>query len=207
MSDHAGEGDLTLTIRNTNGHENDAAQGDLDIGDSGHTVTIQGQGAASSIVNGNKIDRVFDVLDGADAVFQNLTIEGGIAQDDGTPGALPGTTAAQGGGILVQGTGQASLVGVTLKGNEALGGNGGHGRDGDPSGGEGGPGQPAAGGGLYSFGGSIDLSSSTVSGNAASGGAGGNGGNGIVFPFGGVGGGRRNRGNGSRRWTMPSLGA
>ena len=94
------KGTYTLTIKNTNGHENDAAQGDLDIGDSGHTVTIQGQGAASSIVNGNKIDRVFDVLDGADAVFSNLTIEGGIAQDDGTPGALPGTTAALGGGIL-----------------------------------------------------------------------------------------------------------
>ena len=118
------KGTYTLTIKNTNGHENDAAQGDLDIGDSGHTVTIQGQGAASSIVNGNKIDRVFDVLSGADAVFQNLTIEGGIAQDDGTAGALPGTTAALGGGILVQGTGQASLEGVTLKGNLALGGNG-----------------------------------------------------------------------------------
>ena len=116
------KGTYTITIKNTNGHENDAAQGDLDIGDSGHTVTIQGQGAASSIVNGNKIDRVFDVLSGADAVFQNLTIEGGIAQDDGTSGALPGTTAALGGGILVQGTGQASLEGVTLKGNLALGG-------------------------------------------------------------------------------------
>ena len=58
------------------------------------------------------------------AVFSNLTIEGGIAQDDGTSGALPGTTAALGGGILVQGTGQASLEGVTLQGNLALGGNG-----------------------------------------------------------------------------------
>ncbi len=126
------KGTYTLTIKNTNGHENDAAQGDLDIADSGHTVTIQGQGAASSIVNGNKIDRVFDVLGGADAVFSNLTIEGGIAQDDGTPGALPGTTAALGGGILVQGTGQASLEGVTIQGNQALGGNGANGANGAP---------------------------------------------------------------------------
>jgi hypothetical protein len=175
------KGTYTLTIKNTNGHENDAAQGDLDITDSGHTVTIQGQGAASSIVNGNKIDRVFDVLGGADAVFSNLTIEGGIAQDDGTPGALPGTTAALGGGILVQGAGQASLAGVTLQGNLALGGNGADGGGGGPgpgtsNGGAGGAGQPAAGGGLYSSGGSVDLSISVVSGNAASGGAGGNGG-------------------------------
>ncbi len=175
------KGTYTITIKNTNGHENDAAQGDLDIADSGHTVTIQGQGAASSIVNGNKIDRVFDVLSGADAVFQNLTIEGGIAQDDGTSGALPGTTAALGGGILVQGTGQASLEGVTLKGNLALGGNGAPGGSflgsRGSSAGSGGAGQPAAGGGLYSSSGSIDLSSSAVSGNAASGGTGGNGGN------------------------------
>jgi len=97
------KGTYTLTINNTNGHEDAAAQGDLNITDSGHTVTIQGQGATSSIVNGNGIDRVFDVEGGANAVFSNLTIEGGIAQDDGTPGALPGSTAALGGGILIEG--------------------------------------------------------------------------------------------------------
>ena len=70
------KGTYTITIKNTNGHENDAAQGDLDIGDSGHTVTIQGQGAASSIVNGNKIDRVFDVLSGADASSKQLDDRG-----------------------------------------------------------------------------------------------------------------------------------
>src|SRR5208283_2640517 len=162
-------GTYTLTVKNTNGHENTAAQGDLDITDSGHTVTIQGQGAAASIVNGNKIDRVFDVIGGAKAVFSNLTIEGGIARDNGKPGALPGTTAALGGGILLQGTGQASLEGVTLKGNFALGGNGANGGALSLSGpgGPGGTGQPAAGGGLYVASGSVDLSSSTVSGNAA----------------------------------------
>ena len=46
-----------------------AAQGDLDITDSGHTVTVQGKGAGVSIVNGNGIDRVFQVLGGANAVF------------------------------------------------------------------------------------------------------------------------------------------
>jgi len=153
-------GTYTLTIKNTNGHEDAAAQGDLNITDSGHTVTIQGQGAASSIVNGNKIDRGFDVVDGAKAVFSNLTIKGGIAQDDGTPGALPGTTAALGGGILVQGTGQASLEGVTLKGNQANGGT------------SFGLGQPVSGGGLYAASGSVVFSSATISGNAAIGGNG-----------------------------------
>src|SRR5215470_7107959 len=37
-------GTYTLTIRNTNGQDNTAAEGDLDITDSGHTVTIQGKG-------------------------------------------------------------------------------------------------------------------------------------------------------------------
>ncbi|MGO9061031.1 MAG: choice-of-anchor Q domain-containing protein [Candidatus Binataceae bacterium] len=173
------KGTYTLTIKNTNGHENDAAQGDLDIGDTGHTVTIQGQGEASSIVNGNGIDRVFDVLGGANAVFSNLMIKGGIAQDDGTPGALPGTTAALGGGILVQGTGQASLEGVTLKGNQALGANGANGLTGNTpyDAGSGAAGQMAAGGGLYVSAGTVNLSDSLVSGNSAIGGSGGNGGN------------------------------
>ncbi len=172
------KGTYTLTIKNTNGHENAAAQGDLDIADSGHTVTIQGQGAASSIVNGNKIDRVFDVLSGAKAVFSNLTIEGGIAQDDGTPGALPGTTAALGGGILVQGTGQASLAGGDAQRESRAWGERSERcvRTGlAAAGGELVNRQPAAASILP---GSINLSSSTVSGNTASGGAGGNGGNG-----------------------------
>jgi hypothetical protein len=57
-------GTYTLTIKNTDGQDNRAAEGDLDITDSGHTLIIQGKGAEISIVNGNGIDRVFQVLDG-----------------------------------------------------------------------------------------------------------------------------------------------
>ncbi len=174
-----GTGAYTLTIKNTHGHENSAAEGDLDISDSGHTVTIQGQGAASSIVNGNGIDRVFHVLGGAKAVFSNLTIRGGIARDDGNSGSLAGTTAALGGGILVDASGHASMTGVTIKSNYAIGGNGPNGANADSpwsNGQPGGNGQAASGGGIYSSG-STDLSNSTISGNTARGGAGGNGGN------------------------------
>src|ERR1700730_12358930 len=58
-------GTYTLTITNTSGQDNTAAEGDLDIIDRGHTVTLQGKGAGVSIVNGNGIDRVFQVLNGA----------------------------------------------------------------------------------------------------------------------------------------------
>src|SRR5581483_2854793 len=127
-------GTYTLTIKNTNGQENAAAQGDLDITDSGHTVTIEGQGihhgqgAQVSIVNGGGVngidDRVFQVLGGANAVFRKLTIEGGVANDDGTAGVQPGTTESEGGGILVQNGGHVSLSNVWLNGNQAIGGKG-----------------------------------------------------------------------------------
>jgi hypothetical protein len=121
-------GTYTLSIKNTTGQENHAARGDLDLTDSDHTVTIQGKGPGVSIVNGNGSrginDRVFQVLGGANAVFRNLTIEGGIAHDNGTGGAKPGGTEAEGGGVLVQGGGHVFFSQVTLMGNKAIGGNG-----------------------------------------------------------------------------------
>jgi hypothetical protein len=173
-------GTYTLTIKNTDGHENAAKQGDLDIAAFGHRVTIQGVGTGGSVVNGNGIDRVFHVLAGVGAVFRNLTIERGIARDDGKPGTLPGTSEARGGGILVEDAG-VSLDGVKLTGNFALGGSGATG----PSFLPGTPGQLGAGGGLYVSSGSIVLSFSTVSGNAAIGGVGGSGGHGSTTPSGG----------------------
>src|SRR5690348_13994419 len=111
-------GAYTLTIQNTNGQENNAAQGDLDITDSGHTVTIEGQGPKVSVINGGGVnginDRVFQVLGGANAVFRKLTVEGGVAQDDGTASTLPGTTKSDGGGILVQDGGHVALSGVWI---------------------------------------------------------------------------------------------
>jgi len=179
-------GTYTLTLANMQGHVSDASSGDLNITDSGHTVTIQGQGPSVSIVNANGIDRVFQVSNGANAVFSKLTIEGGLAQDDGVVGALPGTTESEGGGLLIQDGGQVTLSQVWVENNRATGGNGANGSNvsGGGVGGNGGNGHAAFGGGLYVASGTINLDASTISGNLALGGAGGAGGNsiGVSFP-------------------------
>lgn len=110
------------------------------------------------------------MLGGADATFSKLTIEGGRARDDGTVGALPGTTVSEGGGVLVQGGGHVTLSQVSLSGNRAIGGNG---RAGTAANGNGTPGEAAEGGGLFLSTGAINLTGSKVSGNAATGGRGG----------------------------------
>ncbi|HLW72008.1 MAG TPA: choice-of-anchor Q domain-containing protein [Candidatus Binataceae bacterium] len=161
-------GTYTLTIKNTDGQDDTAAEGDLDITAPGQTVTLQGAGRRLSIVNANGIDRAFQVLGGANAVFRDLTIEGGVAQDDGTAGALAGSTEAEGGGILVQDGGHVLLSRVWLTNNQAIGGLGtqtGSFLDGIIGG-------AAAGGGLFLSAGTIQLTNSKVFGNTATGGAG-----------------------------------
>jgi hypothetical protein len=125
-----------------------------------------------SIVNGNGIDRVFQVLGGANAAFSKLTVEGGIARDDGTAGTLPGTTASEGGGLLVQNGGQVTLSQVWVEGNQAVGGRG---ATGAISGAPGTSGKGAAGGGGFISAGTLGLTDSKVSGNAVTGGGGGDG--------------------------------
>ena len=66
-------GNYTLSIGGL--FEDAAATGDLDIGSS---VTIQGISADTTIVNGNNIDRVFEISGSATSVtISNLTIRGG----------------------------------------------------------------------------------------------------------------------------------
>ena len=167
-------GTYTLTIKNTHGHVDNASSGGLDITDSGHTVTIEGKGAGVSIVNANGIDRVFQVLGGANAAFSNLTIEGGLAQDDGTEGALPGTTESEGGGVLIQDGGHVTLTDVWVEGNQAVGGKGANGVCGPMSASSaGGPGEAAAGGGLFLSSGAVNVIDSQLSSNIAVGGYGG----------------------------------
>ena len=64
-------GTFTLTIPGAN--EDNSATGDLDLK---KKITIKGAGSNKTIVNGNSLDRVFEVLD-ANATIQKLTIEGG----------------------------------------------------------------------------------------------------------------------------------
>ena len=163
-----------LSLANTNGQENGAAQGDLDLTGANHTVTIQGAGAGVSVIDGGKLDRVFQVLGNVTAVFRDLTIRNGNAQDDGVPGSPFVTPDARGGGIL--NAGNLTLDHVVVEGNAAFGDDGTNG--GMLS--DGSAGQAGEGGGIYSSG-SLSLIDSTVSDNIAQGGYGGDGGIGNVY--------------------------
>jgi hypothetical protein len=170
-------GTYTLSLANANGHVNDSSSGDLNITDSGHTVTIQGNGPAVTIVNANGIDRVFQVSNGANAVFTGLTIEGGLAQDNGAVGVLAGSTESDGGGLLIQDGGIVTLSQVWIKNNRALGAIGENGPNvtssvGGIRGISGGNGEAASGGALYLASGTVDLDTSNILGNLARGGEG-----------------------------------
>src|SRR5262249_46030522 len=96
----------TFTLRLAGPGEDAAATGDLDIrGD----LTIKGKTASSTVVDGNNLDRVFQVLGGRVSI-SNLTIQHGRAPGDG-------------GGVLNSG-GQLTLFSVGILNNVAAGRNG-----------------------------------------------------------------------------------
>ena len=119
----------TLTIPGKN--EDSAATGDLDINDTvnGGMLTINGAGTAATIIDGNQVDRVFDVF--TDAAISNLTIrhgDPGLNQYGGgiynsatltlNNVAVTGNHAGvSGGGILNDGT--VTLTNSTVSGNRA----------------------------------------------------------------------------------------
>src|SRR5262249_23166165 len=85
-------GNYKLTIPNSAGHENAAAQGDVNLTGANHTITIQGAGAFGSghalatVIDGGMLDRVFQVDAGVTAIFDDLVIVGGVARDNGGAG-------------------------------------------------------------------------------------------------------------------------
>ena len=119
-------GTYTLTLAGTG--EDAANTGDLDITDD---VIINGDAAAATIIDGNSLDRVFDIL-GADVTMTNLTIQGGDVTADGAGVAIDATgsltmthstvsgntTTADGGGIATAG-GTVDLTNITLTVNTA----------------------------------------------------------------------------------------
>ena len=115
-------GTYKLTAANTNGQENAAVEGDLDLTEANHTVTIQGAGTTSTVVDGGNLDRVFQVLGDVKVVFRDLTIQGGMASEDGTPGLPLVLPDAKGGGIL--NSGDTTLDHVLLQGCNAHGASG-----------------------------------------------------------------------------------
>jgi hypothetical protein len=158
-------GTYALTIVNTGGiHETAGLQGDLNITNTSHRLIIQGAGSSTIIDASQLQDRVFQIVNpGTQVVFQDLVITGGLAQDDGSNGALAGTTDALGGGILNNG-GNITLDHVVIQNNVARGGDAAV-----PSA----PGHNASGGGFYSTGGALTISGATITNNQAIGGRGG----------------------------------
>ena len=130
-------GTYTLTI--TGRCEDAAATGDLDITDD---LTVTGAGAATTIIDGNGIDRVFDVwahLNASGVTIRNgdagaalcpsgMPNGGGIYSAGATPGTVSVTLtdaavinnhAAHGGGIENDVLSTLTLTGVTVGGNTA----------------------------------------------------------------------------------------
>jgi hypothetical protein len=117
--------------------EDAATNGDLDLLGA---VTIAGAGAATTVVDGSRLDRVFDVLAGATVAISGLTITGGLRVAGADPdvgggirnrgaltltaSAVRGNVAGEGGGIANEPSGRLTLVGSAVIGNRALTGGG-----------------------------------------------------------------------------------
>jgi hypothetical protein len=167
---HLQGGTYALTIRNAGGrHETAGLTGDLNLTQAGHRWIIEGAGSTgpnATIIDASQLqDRVFDIVTpGTQVVFKNLVIQGGLAQDDGSAGALAGSTDALGGGVLNNGS-AVTLDHVVLQNNMAQGGDAAV---------LSAPGHNARGGGFYSTGGALTLVGATLANNQAVGGRGGN---------------------------------
>lgn len=95
----------TYTLSLAGRLENANATGDLDITSS---LTINGGGARTTIIDANDIDRVLDVQASTTVVINDVTIQNGNANQTGGDGS-PGTSGEDGGGIRANG-GSISLT-------------------------------------------------------------------------------------------------
>ena len=168
-------GSYKLSIPAVLPDNSDPSNGDLDIT---KDTTIAGGGQGTTTIDGNSVDRIFDIAAGTTATISGLTIEGGVANDGfmGTTGGgirdfgtltlndstLTGNSAHFGAGLATDGptfpppnTPSATLNRVSVLNNTTSGTNG-------------------EGGGLDErVGGTLSVNSSLLQGNSASGGGGG----------------------------------
>jgi hypothetical protein len=158
-------GTYSLTIPNVGGrHETAGLTGDLNLTQTSHRWIIQGAGPSTIIDASQLQDRVFQIVNpGIQVLFQDLVIQGGLAQDNGADGAVAGTTDALGGGVLNNG-GDLTLDDVVVQNNVARGAD---------AASLGAPGHNASGGGIYSTGGALSMAGATLADNQAIGGRGG----------------------------------
>lgn len=146
------------TFRLTRGGANEglASTGDLDILDS---VNIVGAGSNSTFIDGNDLDRIFEIMPGARVTISNVTIRNGSAVNAGavlnsgaliiTDSVIEGSVATgettSVGGAIGNSFGLLSLNRVTVRNNSAT----------------------LNGGGLYNNSGTVSIVDSTFTGNAA----------------------------------------
>ena len=158
--------------------------GGLEIEDD---VTVTGASAASTIIDGNALDRVFSILSGAAALISDVTIRNGDSGGDGGGGILiddgsldlrdaivtGNTTTKEGGGIYGSGSvADITMTRVILVGNSAESGGGAWLKDlasaivftdvtvsGNTA--------TSDGGGIYQEAGSLTLNRVTLTGNSA----------------------------------------
>ncbi len=165
-------GTFKLTISPTGG--DGSANGDLDVS---ANLTIRGSTTGQTVIDGNSLDRVFQVSSGHVSI-SNVEIEHGRA-------------VGKGGGLLNSG-GTVTLTSVQFFDNVAVGQSGANGANGveggiaGTDGGAGGAGTVGEGGAIFNAAGSLTLTNCFFNTNEAIGGNGGNGGNG---GFGGTAGG------------------
>src|SRR5262249_23308766 len=115
------------------------------------TGTLLGAGSGRTVIDAAYTSRLFEVVGNVGVVFQNLTLENGLA----TNGGATGVNAAMGGALLNNG-GAVTLQGVAVTGSVA----------------QASAGLNALGGGVFSSGQSLTINQSTITNNRALAGAG-----------------------------------
>ncbi|MDH3815331.1 MAG: right-handed parallel beta-helix repeat-containing protein [Acidobacteriota bacterium] len=95
-------------------NEDFAATGDLDITENADLI---GVGPGQKIIDGNHLDRVFDIQPGVSAMLDGITVRGGSADDATFPSYL-------GGGLMVRGTANLDLSNCEVSANTANAGGG-----------------------------------------------------------------------------------
>ena len=172
----------TYTLTRAGADEDNNATGDLDIKSS---ITIVGAGASVSVMDGNQLDRVLHIHEGAAVELAGVMITNGHSPDgaDSPPGG-GGYGGQRGGGIYNQG-GTLTVRSCSISDNRS--GDGGRGGDLGSDGWSGGGAGGGWGGGIYSLDGALTIEGSSLDNNAA--GDGGDGGHGGLGGDGGSGGG------------------
>ncbi len=103
-----GSGTYQLTITGTS--EDAAVRGDLDITDD---LTLTGNGAATTIIDGNNDDRIFHIRNSATVTISGITIQNGVETGSG------------GAGVRVEASSTLNLSDTTVTNNDGTGGDGG----------------------------------------------------------------------------------